>query len=131
MDVLPSYEEATLAPDCLQLAAPYLTAADCRRCCLVSSTWYRQFAPRLWLDPLITVRDLGLHPNDGKRPSCSLIPFPPCCMPRRMMRALGLGGSQSGGQSRDTRPLLTNLLAWATFINSTKTSGIASLTWKT
>ncbi|KAK8107995.1 uncharacterized protein PG998_010008 [Apiospora kogelbergensis] len=64
MDVLPSYEEATLAPDWLQLAAPYLTAADWRRGCLVNSQWYHQFAPRLWLDPLITVRDLGLHPND-------------------------------------------------------------------
>lgn len=67
MDVLPSYQEATVAADWLQLAAPYLAAADWRRCCLVNSQFYQQFAPRLWLDPLITVRDLGLHPNDGKR----------------------------------------------------------------
>lgn len=87
MDVLPSYEEATLAPDWLQLAAPYLTAADWRRGCLVSSQWYHQFAPRLWLDPLITVRDLGLHPNDGKRPSYYLIPFQPCCTQAGVMRA--------------------------------------------
>ncbi|KAK7977293.1 hypothetical protein PG988_004783 [Apiospora saccharicola] len=64
MDVLPSYQEATVAADWLQLAAPYLTAADWRRCCLVNSQFYQQFAPRLWLDPLITARDLGLHPND-------------------------------------------------------------------
>ncbi|ORY59950.1 uncharacterized protein BCR38DRAFT_350282 [Pseudomassariella vexata] len=64
MEVLPSYEEATNAPDWLGLVAPTIPASQWRRCCLVNTHFYRQFAPRLWLDPLVTVRELGLHPND-------------------------------------------------------------------
>lgn len=37
---------------------------DWRRCCLVNSLFHEQFAARLWLDPLITARAYGLHPND-------------------------------------------------------------------
>lgn len=65
MDGLPSYEEATAAPDWLELAAPSVAPTDWRRCCLVDKHFYRHFAPRLWLDPLVTARTYGLHPNDG------------------------------------------------------------------
>ncbi|ETS73280.1 hypothetical protein PFICI_14885 [Pestalotiopsis fici W106-1] len=64
MDGLPSYEEATTLPHWLQLAAPYVPMADWRRCCLVNSQFHEQFASRLWLDPLVTARAHGLHPND-------------------------------------------------------------------
>ncbi|KAI1842559.1 hypothetical protein JX266_011313 [Neoarthrinium moseri] len=64
MDSLPSYEEATTGADWLQLAAPFVATGDWRRCCLVSSHFYRHFAARLWLDPLVTSRRFGLHPND-------------------------------------------------------------------
>ena len=67
MDALPSYGEATLALDWSHLVAPYLSAADWKQCALVNSRFYGHFAPLLWLDPLISVRDLGLHPNDGKQ----------------------------------------------------------------
>lgn len=65
MEALPSYEEATTAPHWLQLAAPYVPAIDWRRCSLVNNDFYSQFAPLLWLDPLVTARTYGLHPNDG------------------------------------------------------------------
>ncbi|KAJ2986007.1 hypothetical protein NUW58_g5236 [Xylaria curta] len=44
MDILPSYSWTS--------------------CCLVDHRFYHNFAPRLWRDPLVTVRRLGLHPND-------------------------------------------------------------------
>ncbi|KAI8958875.1 hypothetical protein F5Y11DRAFT_359681 [Daldinia sp. FL1419] len=64
METLPSYERATTAPDVLDLVAAYVPVADWIRCCLVDRRFNRQFVPRLWLDPLITIRHLGLHPND-------------------------------------------------------------------
>ncbi|KAH8678209.1 hypothetical protein BX600DRAFT_507175 [Xylariales sp. PMI_506] len=64
MDALPSYEEAITEPHWLKLVVPYVSATDWRRCCLVDSDFYRHFAPYLWLDPLVSARKLGLHPND-------------------------------------------------------------------
>ncbi|KAI1337328.1 hypothetical protein F5Y15DRAFT_408153 [Xylariaceae sp. FL0016] len=64
MNDLPSYKEATTRQDWLELCAPYVSVADWRRCCLVNRRFYRQFAPRLWQDPLVAIRELGLHPND-------------------------------------------------------------------
>ncbi|KAI1492827.1 hypothetical protein F5X96DRAFT_317714 [Biscogniauxia mediterranea] len=64
MESLPSYHEATTGPTWLQLIAPYVPVASWPACCLVSRQFHRQFASRLWQDPLVTVRQLGLHPND-------------------------------------------------------------------
>ncbi|KAI0008971.1 hypothetical protein F4779DRAFT_584641 [Xylariaceae sp. FL0662B] len=64
MEILPSYAEATTNPDWLDLVALYVPVVDWYRCSLVDGRFYRQFAPRLWKDPLVTVRHLGLHPND-------------------------------------------------------------------
>ncbi|KAI8634279.1 hypothetical protein F5Y19DRAFT_207317 [Xylariaceae sp. FL1651] len=64
MDVLPSYSEATTSPDWLSLVAPYIPASSWSTCCLVDRRFCAQFAPRLWQDPLVTIRQLGLHPND-------------------------------------------------------------------
>ncbi|KAI1652038.1 uncharacterized protein F4817DRAFT_1660 [Daldinia loculata] len=64
METLPSYGRATTAPDLLDLVASYIPVKDWPRCCLVDRRFYRQFAPRLWQDPLVTIRCLGLHPND-------------------------------------------------------------------
>ena len=64
-DILPSYSEAT-SSDWLPLAAPYIPAKYYAELCLVSQRWYQEFAPRLWRDPLQTVRHLGLDPNDGE-----------------------------------------------------------------
>ncbi|KAI1374756.1 hypothetical protein F4677DRAFT_455234 [Hypoxylon crocopeplum] len=64
METLPSYEEAIGSPDWLDLVAPYIPVVDWPRCCLVDRRFYRQFVPRLWQDPLVTIRHLGLHPND-------------------------------------------------------------------
>ncbi|KAI0154406.1 hypothetical protein GGR57DRAFT_466957 [Xylariaceae sp. FL1272] len=65
MDGLPSYREATTRPHWLSLVTPTVPPADWPRCCLVDHRFYRHFAPRLWQDPLVTIRKLGLHPNDG------------------------------------------------------------------
>ncbi|KAI0485697.1 hypothetical protein F4859DRAFT_502957 [Xylaria cf. heliscus] len=64
MDILPSYSEATARLDWLSLVAPHVPASDWTCCCLVDHRFYGRFAPRLWRDPLVTVRQLGLHPND-------------------------------------------------------------------
>ncbi|RYP45082.1 hypothetical protein DL768_008513 [Monosporascus sp. mg162] len=64
MENLPSYEEAMSGPDWLSLAAPFVPLSSWRQCCLVNRRFYREFAPRLWQDPLVTVRKLGLDPND-------------------------------------------------------------------
>ncbi|KAI1800753.1 hypothetical protein F4811DRAFT_496281 [Daldinia bambusicola] len=64
METLPSYKRATTAPDLLDLVAAYIPVVDWPQCCLVDRRFYRQFAPRLWQDPLVTIRQLGLHPND-------------------------------------------------------------------
>ncbi|KAI0901194.1 hypothetical protein F4806DRAFT_185316 [Annulohypoxylon nitens] len=64
MDILPSYEDSITNPDWLDLVADYIPAICWTRCCLVDHRFYCRFAPRLWQDPLVTVRHLGLHPND-------------------------------------------------------------------
>ncbi|KAI1811516.1 hypothetical protein GGS20DRAFT_579015 [Poronia punctata] len=64
MDVLPSYREATSKLDWLSLVAPWIPASSWVSCCLVNRRFYQYFAPRLWQDPLVTIRLLGLHPND-------------------------------------------------------------------
>ncbi|KAI0431373.1 hypothetical protein F5Y09DRAFT_198603 [Xylaria sp. FL1042] len=64
MDILPSYSEATSRRDWLSLAASFVPASSWTACCLVDSRFYSYFAPRLWQDPLATIRSLGLHPND-------------------------------------------------------------------
>ncbi|KAI0448997.1 hypothetical protein F5B21DRAFT_75994 [Xylaria acuta] len=64
MDTLPSYSEATTRLDWLSLVAPHVPASGWTCCCLVDRRFYDRFAPRLWRDPLVTVRQLGLHPND-------------------------------------------------------------------
>ncbi|OTA96631.1 hypothetical protein M434DRAFT_392569 [Hypoxylon sp. CO27-5] len=64
MDILPSYEQAVSSPDWLDLVAGDVPVVDWPRCCLVDRRFYSRFAPRLWQDPLVTIRRLGLHPND-------------------------------------------------------------------
>lgn len=64
-DALPSYNEATTGPDWLSLVASFVPAASWVACCLVDRQFYSHFGPRLWQDPLVTIRELGLHPNDG------------------------------------------------------------------
>ncbi|KAI1175111.1 hypothetical protein F4777DRAFT_342131 [Nemania sp. FL0916] len=64
MDILPSYSEATSRLDWLSLVAPFVPAFDWASCCLVDRRFYGHFAPRLWRDPLVTIRQLGLHAND-------------------------------------------------------------------
>ncbi|KAI1269748.1 hypothetical protein F5Y18DRAFT_371377 [Xylariaceae sp. FL1019] len=64
MGGLPSYHEATTRPDWLSFVTPIVPPSDWARCCLVDHRFYRHFAPRLWQDPLVTIRKLGLHPND-------------------------------------------------------------------
>lgn len=63
---LPSYEEATTAPDWLELVATYVSFSDYRRLSLVSRRFWTIFAPRLWENPLKAVRLLGLDPSDGE-----------------------------------------------------------------
>ncbi|KAI2642325.1 hypothetical protein GGS21DRAFT_300481 [Xylaria nigripes] len=64
METLPSYHEATSKPDWLSFVAPFVSASSWTSCCLVNPRFYRHFAPLLWQDPLVTIRQLGLHPND-------------------------------------------------------------------
>ncbi|KAI1128498.1 hypothetical protein F5Y10DRAFT_240519 [Nemania abortiva] len=64
MDVLPSYSEATSRLDWLSLVAPHIPASSWPSCCLTDRRFYNHFAPRLWRDPLVAVRLLGLDPND-------------------------------------------------------------------
>ncbi|KAI1135824.1 hypothetical protein F5Y05DRAFT_162374 [Hypoxylon sp. FL0543] len=64
MEILPSYEQAVANPDWLDLAAGFVPIVDWPRCCLVDRRFYSRFAPRLWQDPLVAIRRLGLHPND-------------------------------------------------------------------
>jgi len=66
MEELPSYGEATSEVDWLSLVAPFVPASSWTSCCLVNRRFYRHFAPRVWQDPLVMIRQLGLHPNDGK-----------------------------------------------------------------
>ena len=66
MATLPSYQEATSRSDWLEIAAPYFAIRDYARLCRVSRSFNRQFAARLWKDPLKAARLLGLHPNSGE-----------------------------------------------------------------
>ncbi|CAK7272730.1 hypothetical protein SEPCBS119000_005277 [Sporothrix epigloea] len=61
---LPSYAEAVSGGHWLDLVAPYVAIQDYSKLCRVSRRFYDQFAPRLWSDPLQSIRRLGLHPND-------------------------------------------------------------------
>ncbi|KAI0388823.1 hypothetical protein F5Y17DRAFT_470152 [Xylariaceae sp. FL0594] len=84
---LPSYSEATSEVDWLLLVAPFVPASSWTACCLINRRFYRHFAPRLWQDPLVTIRQLGLRPNDGELPFSSVtrLYFSPA---RRMVKAL-------------------------------------------
>ncbi|OLN95232.1 hypothetical protein CCHL11_08165 [Colletotrichum chlorophyti] len=64
MAQLPSYEDAVSKLDWLELVAPYVDDKDFARLCSVNSRFYTVFAPRLWNDPLVAVRRLGLDPSD-------------------------------------------------------------------
>ncbi|KAL1870411.1 hypothetical protein VTK73DRAFT_2649 [Phialemonium thermophilum] len=64
MALLPSYQEAVAGAHWLELVAPYAHVRDYPSLCLVSPRFYEQFAPRLWSDPLRTIRVLGLDPGD-------------------------------------------------------------------
>ena len=73
---LPSYEEATTRQDWLELVAPYVSFRDYCSLSLVNSRFWHIFAPRLWENPLRTVRLAGLDPSDGKL--LPLRPLPAC-----------------------------------------------------
>ncbi|KAI8255732.1 hypothetical protein K4K58_005429 [Colletotrichum sp. SAR11_239] len=61
---LPSYQDAVSRLDWLELVAPYVEYKDFSSLCSVSRHFYAIFAPRLWNDPLVAVRRLGLDPSD-------------------------------------------------------------------
>ncbi|KAI8316430.1 hypothetical protein K4K61_007336 [Colletotrichum sp. SAR11_59] len=61
---LPSYQDAVSRLDWLELVAPYVEYEHFSRLCSVSRHFYAIFAPRLWNDPLLAVRRLGLDPSD-------------------------------------------------------------------
>ncbi|KAJ5016340.1 hypothetical protein K4K57_011729 [Colletotrichum sp. SAR 10_99] len=61
---LPSYQDAVSRLDWLELVAPYVEYKDFSSLCSVSTHFYAIFAPRLWNDPLVAVRRLGLDPSD-------------------------------------------------------------------
>ncbi|KAK1994332.1 hypothetical protein LX36DRAFT_713942 [Colletotrichum falcatum] len=64
MAALPSYQDAVSRLDWLQLVASYVGDKDLASLCSVNRRFYALFAPRLWSDPLVVVRRLGLHPGD-------------------------------------------------------------------
>ncbi|KAL0941642.1 uncharacterized protein CTRU02_204404 [Colletotrichum truncatum] len=64
MAELPSYQDAISRLDWLELVAPYVQCKDFANLCSVNRRFYATFAPRLWSDPLVTVRRLGLDPSD-------------------------------------------------------------------
>ncbi|KAI1825731.1 hypothetical protein F4861DRAFT_163452 [Xylaria intraflava] len=64
MDTLPTYGEATSKQDWLSLVVSFVPISSWTSCCLVDRRFYNHFAPRLWQDPLVIIRQLGLHPND-------------------------------------------------------------------
>ncbi|KAK1976013.1 hypothetical protein LZ30DRAFT_604308 [Colletotrichum cereale] len=64
MAALPSYQDAVSRLDWLQLVASYVGDKDLASLCSVNRRFYAVFAPRLWNDPLIAVRRLGLDPSD-------------------------------------------------------------------
>jgi hypothetical protein len=64
----PSYEQAITNGGqgwWLELVVPYVSVGDYPSLCLVSRRFYDVFCPRLWKDPLVTVRILGLDPGNG------------------------------------------------------------------
>ncbi|KXH68039.1 hypothetical protein CSAL01_10372 [Colletotrichum salicis] len=65
MAMLPSYQDAVSKLDWLELVAPYVADKDFASLCSVNTRFHAVFTPRLWNDPLVTVRRLGLDPSDG------------------------------------------------------------------
>jgi hypothetical protein len=65
MTSLPSYQEATTKPHWLPIVAPWISPRDYVHLCLVDSRSYSEFAPRIWKDPVQTIRSLGLNPAEG------------------------------------------------------------------
>ncbi|KAM0330924.1 hypothetical protein ACHAQA_003881 [Verticillium albo-atrum] len=59
----PSYQDAVRRLDWLALVAPYVAVTDFPSLCSVNSHFRNVFGPRLWNDPLRTVRTLGLDPS--------------------------------------------------------------------
>lgn len=68
MEQLPSYGEATGRKDWLDVVAPYVDVRDYPNLCRVSTRFYLHFAPRLWKDPVCTIRALRLRPENGRPP---------------------------------------------------------------
>ncbi|CCF33543.1 hypothetical protein CH063_05711 [Colletotrichum higginsianum] len=64
MTSLPSYQDAVSRLDWLELVAPCIEDKDVTSLCSVNRRFYAVFAPRLWNDPLVAIRRLGLHPSD-------------------------------------------------------------------
>ncbi|TEA15833.1 hypothetical protein C8034_v002004 [Colletotrichum sidae] len=65
MAQLPSYQDAVSKLDWLELVGPHIECRDFANLCSVNKRFYAVFAPRLWNDPLVTVRQLGLKPSDA------------------------------------------------------------------
>ncbi|KZL85890.1 leucine rich repeat domain containing protein [Colletotrichum incanum] len=65
MATLPSYQDAISRLDWLELVASYIEDKDLASLCSVNRRFYAVFASRLWNDPLVAVRRLGLDPSDG------------------------------------------------------------------
>ncbi|GKT76597.1 leucine rich repeat domain containing protein [Colletotrichum tofieldiae] len=64
MATLPSYQDAISRLDWLGLVASYVEDKDLASLCSVNRRFYAVFAARLWNDPLVAVRRLGLDPSD-------------------------------------------------------------------
>ncbi|GKT44514.1 uncharacterized protein ColSpa_04695 [Colletotrichum spaethianum] len=64
MAALPSYQDAVSRLDWLGLVAPYVEDKDLVNLCSVNRRFYAVFASRLWNDPLVAVRRLGLDPSN-------------------------------------------------------------------
>lgn len=71
---LPSYHEAISRPQWISVVAPYVSPADYARLCLVDKRFNAEFGPRIWKDPLQTIRRLGRDPVDGWCPPLCLTP---------------------------------------------------------
>ncbi|KAK7423877.1 hypothetical protein QQX98_000748 [Neonectria punicea] len=64
MASLPSYREAMARPDWLQLVAPFVVPSDYPALCLVGRRFWHVFAPRIWLNVLMSARQAGLQSGD-------------------------------------------------------------------
>ncbi|KAH8714186.1 hypothetical protein BGZ61DRAFT_207511 [Ilyonectria robusta] len=62
--VLPSYREATARQDWLHLVASFVALPDYPALCLVDRRFWHVFAPRLWFNVLLAVRQAGLQSGD-------------------------------------------------------------------